>query len=137
MNVSLVLGLDLPAGLPSACTDQAKTNLLHSIPARLFVNTSDPGKEGNPWYVSTKPRARRDAKLQRRVLRLLHRQTEDELIQAILLLMHRHVMPLKAVEMQTPHPNVVSVARAGVFCGFHTAACLASPQCALAPCAGT
>lgn len=129
-NVSLVLGLDLSEKLPSPCTDQAKNNMLHSIPTRLFVNSSAPGfMESNSWYPSTKPRGRKEWKLLKRVFRLLHRQAEDELIQALLLLLNQHVIPLKAVEMQMPHPNPVSLARTGIFCGFHTAACMLQPQC--------
>ena len=131
-NVSLVLGLDLSEKLPSPCTDQAKNNMLHSIPTRLFVNSSAPGfMESNSWYPSTKPKGRKAWKLLKRVLRLLHRQAEDELIQALLLLMNQHVIPLKAVEMQMPNPNPVSLARTGIFCGFHTAACMLQPQCIL------
>ncbi|CAE7609245.1 VDE1 [Symbiodinium sp. CCMP2456] len=129
-NVSLVLGLDLSEKLPSPCTDQAKNNMLHSIPTRLFVNSSAPGfMESNSWYPSTKPKGRKAWKLLKRVLRLLHRQAEDELIQALLLLMNQHVIPLKAVEMQMPHPDPLSLARTGIFCGFHTAACMLQPQC--------
>ena len=131
-NVSLVLGLDLSEKLPSPCTDQAKNNMLHSIPTRLFVNSSAPGfMESNSWYPSTKPRGRKEWKLLKRVFRLLHRQAEDELIQALLLLLNQHVIPLKAVEMQMPHPNPVSLARTGICCGFHTAACMLQPQCIL------
>eukprot|EP00435_Cladocopium_sp_Y103_P040663 s701_g11.t1 len=125
LNASLAVGIDWPgalAELPRSCA--AVMEKVTAVPTRLFFNSSSASLA--LWPSSSAPKTRRGRKLQRRVLRLMARNSMEELVWAFLLLMDKNV---EAVQDQLPHPNGWSLARATAFCGPQFLACMASPNC--------
>eukprot|EP00913_Durusdinium_trenchii_P027367 g25674.t1 len=75
LNASLVLGIDWPKDLPWRCADLQRP--LEKIPTRLFYNSSSLALAEFPSsHLATQRKAR---KVQKRVLRLLGRKTEEEI----------------------------------------------------------
>ncbi|CAK9014260.1 unnamed protein product [Durusdinium trenchii] len=125
LNASLVLGIDWPKDLPWRCADLQRP--LEKIPTRLFYNSSSLALAEFPSsHLATQRKAR---KVQKRVLRLLGRKTEEELIWAFLLLTDKHLAKVQAVQEQLPHPHPGSLARAAALCGPQFLACGVSPSC--------
>lgn len=127
LNASLAVGIDWPAlaELPRSCATVMEK--VTAVPTRLFFNSTSASLA--PWPSSSAPNNRRGRKLQRRVLRLMARNSMEELVWAFLLLMDKNVGEVEAVQDQLPHPSGWSLARATAFCGPQFLACMASPNC--------
>ncbi|CAJ1334174.1 unnamed protein product [Effrenium voratum] len=120
LGAALVLGIDLE--LPEACEE--KRQELEAVPARLFFNSSSGQLSSNLQSSRVKP-----GTLRRRVLRLMARCSEEELIWALLLLMNTYVAKVPAVQAQLPRPSGFSLAKAAALCSLPLVACGASPTC--------
>ncbi|CAE8626280.1 unnamed protein product [Polarella glacialis] len=141
LRYGLVLGIDLP-DLPADCLEAARALL--EVPARVFVSSFSKGGSGSgsssrsnssssssPFWLrlTTDPDSRKQARLFAKVAELWHRQSEDEAILAVLMLIDTFITPLPSVQAQRPVPSFKSILRTATNCNWQILGCLSQPRC--------
>lgn len=146
---SLVFGIDLVAPPPPGCADALRVALLQS-PNRFFTSSSpdrqvdsfwrgmtalsgasaEQLEDSGPFGLSATIGGYADvAKLSATVAELWHRQTAEEAIYAMLVLIDGAVGPLSAIQIQKPVPTSDTIGNAVGKCQEQFRNCFTQPKC--------